>query len=110
MNFDKLQDDPEFRSWIERLIEDKIDEQLRINETRRFLESFALISVRPKDPLAISIAKHLGKSLVDAELLTFGDGEKKTVIKENLRGKHAFVIATVGHGEGPDVTLANTCK
>ena len=110
MNFDKLQDDPGFRSWIERLIEDKIGDELRKHEARRFLESFALISVRPKDPLAAAIAKHLGKPLVDAELLTFGDGEKKTVIKENLRGKHAFVIATVGDGEDPDVSLANTCK
>lgn len=109
-NVERIQEDPEFRSWLERLIEDKVEEELRRQSERQFLESLALISVRPNDPLANRIAHHLGKSLVDAELLTFLDGEKKTVIKENLRGKHVFVIATVGDEEDPDVSLANTCK
>src|SRR4029453_15036646 len=77
---------------------------------RLFRESFALIPVRPNDALAESIARHLGKALVRYELIVFGDGEKKTVIHENLRGKHVFVIATVGEGEDPAVSLANTCK
>ncbi len=110
MNIENLQEDPEFRSWLERLIENKVRDELERQNARRFLNSFALISVRPNDPLASSIARNLGKTLVDAELLVFSDGEKKTVIKENLRGKHVFVIATVGEDEDPDVSFANTCK
>jgi len=66
--------------------------------------------VREKDPLAESIAQQLGKTLVRRDIIVFGDGEKKTLIHENLRGKHVYVIATVGQGEDPDVSLANTGK
>ena len=110
MSFDSLQSDPEFRSWLEQFIEDRVRDELRREKQQRFLESFALVSVRPTDQLASSIAKYLGKPLVPVEVLTFGDGEKKVVIKENLSGKHVFVIATVGSGEDPDVSLANTLK
>ena len=34
----------------------------------------------------------------------FGDGEKKIVIKENLRGKHVFVI---GHGRSGPTAFFN---
>jgi ribose-phosphate pyrophosphokinase len=104
------QGDPEFRSWLERVIEDKIEEEMKRERDRLFRESFAIIPVRPNDSLAGSIARHLGKALVRHELIVFGDGEKKTVIHENLRGKHVYVIATVGEGEDPDVSLANTLK
>lgn len=110
MSIQDLQEDPQFRSWLERLVEDKIHEELGRIQDQRFRESFALIAVRKDDPLAESIAENLGKAVVHGELLTFSDGEKKTVIHENLRGKHAYVIATVGEGEDPDVSLANTCK
>lgn len=104
------QGDPEFRSWLERLIEDKIEEELTREKDRLFRESFAIVPVRPNDSLAASIARHLGKALVRHEIIVFGDGEKKTVIHENLRGKHVYVVATVGEGEDPDVSLANTLK
>jgi ribose-phosphate pyrophosphokinase len=110
MNVSEYQGDPEFRSWLERVIEDKLREELSREKERTFRESFALITVRPDDELAESIARHLRKALVRSELIVFGDGEKKTVIHENLRGKHVYVIATVGDGEDPDVSLANTCK
>ena len=110
MSFLEYQGDPEFRSWLERLVEDKVHEELARERERLFRESFAIISVREKDLLAERIAAHLGKSLVKRDLIVFGDGEKKTVIHENLRGKHVYVIATVGEGEDPDVSLANTCK
>ena len=110
MSIDDLQGDPAFRSWLERIVEDKVREELSREKERHFRDSFAIISVRPDDPLARSIARNLGKSLVSAEIVTFGDGEKKMVIHENLRGKHIFVIATVGYDEDPDVSLANTLK
>ncbi|MCZ6795869.1 MAG: ribose-phosphate diphosphokinase [Planctomycetota bacterium] len=110
MDLDSLQGDPEFRIWLERLIEDKVRDELSRERDERFRESFALIAVRPRDSLAQAIARHLGKPLVPFDLVTFGDGEKKTVISENLSGKHVYVIATIGHGEDPDVSLANTLK
>ena len=110
MDLDSLQGDPEFRFWLERLVEDKVREELARERDGKFRDSFALITVRKDDSLARSISQHLGKALVPIDLVTFGDGEKKTVIPENLSGKHVYVIATVGHGEDPDVSLANTLK
>jgi ribose-phosphate pyrophosphokinase len=105
-----LQGDPEFRSWLDRLIEDKVREELSRERQRVFRESFAIISVRSECFLAESIARYLGKALIESNLVIFGDGEKKTVIHENLRGKNIYVVATVGDGEDPDVSLANTFK
>lgn len=102
--------DPQLRVWLERLIEDKVNDALEQERDRRFRESFALVSVRKDDRLAESIAAALGKRLVRSEVFVFGDGEKKPVIYENLAGKHIYVIATVGEGEDPDVSFANTCK
>lgn len=110
MNSSDYQGDPEFRSWLERVIEDKVQEELKRERDRLFLESFAILSTRPGCTLATAIARNLGRSLVKAEVITFGDGEKKTVIHENLRGKSVYLVATVGEGEDPDVSLANTCK
>jgi len=104
------QGDPQFRSWLERIVEDKVQEELARERERMFRESFALISVRPHCRLSADIARHLGRSLVRHEIIMFGDGEKKTVIHENLRGKNVYVVATVGDGEDPDVSHANTCK
>ncbi len=102
--------DPQLRVWLERLIEDKVNDALEQERDRRFRESFALVSVRKDDRLAEGIAAALGKRLVRSEVFVFGDGEKKPVIYENLAGKHIYVIATVGEGEDPDVSFANTCK
>jgi len=110
MTIEELQGDPSLRSWLERIIEDKVQEELSRERERLFRESFAILSVRRNDPLARSIARYLGKRLVNAEIVTFGDGEKKFVIQENLRGKDIFVIATLTEEEDPDVSLANTCK
>ncbi len=110
MDLDSLRGNPEFRHWLERLIEDKMREEFTRERDERYRQSFVLLSVRPEDALARSIATQLGKPLVSLDLVTFGDGEKKTVIHENLRGKDAYVIATVGDGEDPDVSLANTLK
>ena len=104
------QGDPQFRSWLERFVEDKITEAMKADREQRFRDSFALISVRRDDSLAEGIAKILGKSLVKWDLFIFGDGEKKPVIHENLSGKHVYVIATVGRGEDPDISFANTCR
>jgi len=110
MKVSDFQGDPEFRSWLERVMEDKIQEELAKERQRHFRESFALIPVRKDCYLAQAIAQHLGKVLVKSDLVIFGDGEKKTVIHENLRGKNVYVIATVGEKEDPDVSLANTFK
>jgi ribose-phosphate pyrophosphokinase len=110
MKFESLQEDPEFRSWLERLIEDKVHEELDREKERRFRDLCALISVRQDDMLAELIAAQLGKRLVPIEVTTFVDREKKVMVKENLRGKHVYVVATVGDGEDPDVSLANTLK
>lgn len=110
MDLERLQEDPELRFWLERLIEDKVRDELARTREQTFRDSFAVISMRPRDPLAVSIAEQLGKSLVSMDLVVFGDGEKKTVIHENLRGKNVYVVATVGEGEDPDVSLANTLK
>jgi len=106
----EIQGDPQFRSWLERIIEDKVREELARERDRVFRESFAIVPVRPQCKLSAAIATYLGKSLVKQEIIVFGDGEKKTVIHENLRGKNVYVIASVGDGEDPDVSLANTCK
>ena len=37
-NVERIQEDPEFRSWLERLIEDKVEEELRRQSERQFLE------------------------------------------------------------------------
>jgi ribose-phosphate pyrophosphokinase len=105
-----FQGDPQFRSWLERFVEDKVGELMEADRERRFRDSFALISVRRDDSLAAAIARLFGKKLVDWELFMFGDGEKKPVIHENLSGKHVYVIATVGRGEDPDISFANTCR
>src|SRR5256885_11212871 len=57
----EYQGDPQFRSWLERIIEFKVHEELARERERLFRESLAIISVREKDPLAESIATHLGK-------------------------------------------------
>ena len=110
MKTSELQGDPEFRSWLDRLIEDRVGEELARERQRAFRDSFAIIPVRAECYLSQSIARYLGKALVESNLVIFGDGEKKTVINENLRGKNIYVIATVGDGEDPDVSLANTFK
>jgi ribose-phosphate pyrophosphokinase len=102
--------DGEFRAWVEGLVEAKVKAALDAEREARFREMFALISVRPADPLAETIARRLDQRLVDVDVVTFGDGEKKPVIRENLSGKSVFVIATVGVGEDPDVSFANTCR
>ena len=105
-----LQRDPEFRAWLERIVEAKVKAALHGEREAHFRETFALISVRRSDPLAETIARLLAQRLVAVDLVTFGDGEKKPVIQENLSGKNVFVIATVGMDEDPDVSFANTCR
>jgi ribose-phosphate pyrophosphokinase len=83
-----------------------IHEELQLEKNN----SFALVSVRPDDSLAESISILLGRPLVPVDRIVFGDGEKKAVIKENLRGKHVYVIATMDHNEDPDLSLANTMR
>lgn len=105
-----LQNDPEFRAWLERLVEAKVQAALREERATHFREMFALISVRRPDPLAETIARLLDQRLVDIDRVTFGDGEKKPVVLENLSGKNVFVISTIGMGEDPDVSFGNTCR
>jgi ribose-phosphate pyrophosphokinase len=110
MDFEKLQSDREFRNWLEHVIEDKVREELKQQKDHEFQERFALVSTRPHDDIAASIASRLGKGLVAIDLVEFGDRERKTVIYENLRDKDIYVIATVGLDDDPDVALANALK
>lgn len=110
MDIENVQANPEFRNWLERLIEDKVREELERERARHLAESFAIISVRDQDPLAESIARILGKPLVRRRHVLFGDGEKKVLIEENLRGRNVFVVATVGDREDPDVSFANAAR
>lgn len=103
---EELQRSGQFQAWLDGVIEERVDERLRREQNNRF----ALVSVRENDSLAQAVANHLGKPLVEMERQTFGDGEKKIIIRENLRGKHVYVISTIGLGEDPDVSLANTLK
>ena len=104
----EFRDNPQLRVWLERLIEDKIDDALAKEREKHLRDSYALVSVRKDDELATGIAESLVKTLVQCDVMEFGDGEKKPVIKENLSGKHVYVIATVGQNEDPDVSFANT--
>ena len=105
-----LQNDPAFRAWLERFVEAKVQAALHDEREAHFREMFALISVRRPDPLAETIARLLDQRLVDVDRITFGDGEKKPVVQENLSGKNVFVISTIGMGEDPDVSFGNTCR
>ena len=40
-----FQGDPQFRAWLERFVEDKVEEMMEADRDRRFRESFSLISV-----------------------------------------------------------------
>ena len=115
-----------FRTKEGRMLNDAVDDyipQLTMNELKELIDervrealiqekenSIALISVRENDCLATRIAARLGKPLINMDIVTFGDGEKKCWIKENLRGRHVYVISTIGLNEDPDVSLANTMK
>jgi len=70
-----MENDPELRAWLERLVEAKVKATLDAEREARFRETFALISVRPADPLAQTIARLLDQRLVDVDIVTFGVGE-----------------------------------
>ena len=74
MEFEKLQGDPQFRSWLEQFIEDRVRDELKRDMDRRARDAFALVSGRPDDALANSMARILGKPLVPVEILTFAEG------------------------------------
>lgn len=91
---------------IRPLIEEVVDERLLEEKSK----NYALVSVRDNDSLSEAISKELRKPLVEVERVAFGDGEKKIIVRENLRGKHIYLIATMGPGEDPDISLMNTLR
>lgn len=86
----------------------KVEVQKALAQERENM--FAVLSVRDDDSLAQGIAAKLNKPLVAMDRIRFGDGEKKVVIKENLCGKQVYVISTIGPGEDPDISFAQTCQ
>lgn len=90
------------RPMIEEVVEQKMQKEKDKN--------LALVSVREGDSLAEALSVYLGKPLVNVERMVFGDNEKKIIIRENLRGKHVYVIASIGFKEDPDISLFNTLK
>ncbi len=94
------------KDYLRPLVSELVEEELLKEKSN----SFALVSVRENDSLAQALSRRLKKPLVDMERQTFSDGEKKVIIRENLGGKHVYVLATMGPGEDPDISLANTLK
>lgn len=52
----------------------------------------ALVTGRANRDLAEKIAKNLGISLLDEEIVQFKDGEIQAYYNETIRGKHVFII------------------
>lgn len=52
----------------------------------------ALVTGRANRELAEKIAKHLGTSLLDEEIVQFKDGEIQAYYNETIRGRHVFII------------------
>ncbi|MCQ2263987.1 MAG: ribose-phosphate pyrophosphokinase [Bacteroidales bacterium] len=52
----------------------------------------ALVTGRANRELAEKIAKYLGTSLLDEEIVQFKDGEIQAYYNETIRGKHVFII------------------
>lgn len=55
-------------------------------------KEIALVTGRANRDLAEKIAKHLGISLLDEEIVQFKDGEIQAYYNETIRGKHVFII------------------
>lgn len=54
--------------------------------------NIALVTGRANRELSEKIAKHLGISLLDEEIVQFKDGEIQAYYNETIRGKHVFII------------------
>ncbi len=117
MNLDELMEaamgavgESEMMGHLRELIRPLVDELVEEKLIKEKNGNFALVSVRDNDTLADTISEDLGRPLVDVERIVFGDGEKKIIVRENLRGKHVYLIATMGPGEDPDISLMNTLR
>ena len=56
------------------------------------IREWIILSGNSNRPLAQKICDKLGKSLAEAEVKRFKDGEIFVEIKENVRGRDAYVI------------------
>lgn len=61
------------------------------------IRGFKLFGGTSNLPLSNKVAKNLGVSLADAEIIRFKDGECKVWIKENVRGRNAFVLESLSN-------------
>ena len=65
---------------------------LFMNDNKSFAEHAIVFSGNANPDLAEKIARELGVSLGSATVSKFNDGEINIHIKENIRGKHVFII------------------
>jgi ribose-phosphate pyrophosphokinase len=66
--------------------------------------------VRENDTLAERISQILEVPLVKIKRDVFDDMERVAIIKDNISGKDAYVISTIGFRQEPDVALMDTVR
>ncbi len=105
MKTSEFQGDPEFRSWLDRLIEDKVREELSREHQRVFRESFAIIPVRPECYLSQSIARYRVSVCRPADFSPFGRAEKRfgeLLFNQNYLGDTLAPVLAITGGQFPE--------
>ncbi|MFH0870462.1 MAG: ribose-phosphate diphosphokinase [archaeon] len=80
------------------------------DEKEKVKDRIALLSVRENDTLADRISQILDVPLVKIKRDQFDDLERVPIIQENISGKNAYVISTLGLRQEPDVSFMDTVR